>query len=101
VITIPGAALVAIQAYALVNLLPRRQAMSEASTQPSIFRRLFERVFPKMPDFFALLTEQCQHVAHTTGLLVEFMETGDARSASDPPGRARSRPDQGPATCTR
>ena len=45
--------------------------------QPSIFRRLFERVFPKMPDFFALLTEQCQHVAHTTGLLVEFMETGD------------------------
>lgn len=46
--------------------------------RPSIFRRLFERVFPKMPDFFTLLTEQCQHVAHTTGLLVEFMETGDA-----------------------
>jgi uncharacterized protein Yka (UPF0111/DUF47 family) len=44
----------------------------------SIFRRLFERVFPKMPDFFALLTEQCQHVALTTGRLVEFMETGDA-----------------------
>lgn len=50
--------------------------MSEDS-KPSIFRRLFERVFPKMPDFFALLTEQCQHVAHTAGLLVEFMETGD------------------------
>ena len=33
--------------------------MSE-DTPPSIFRRLFERVFPKMPDFFALLTEQCQ-----------------------------------------
>jgi len=29
--------------------------MSE-DTPPSIFRRLFERVFPKMPDFFALLT---------------------------------------------
>lgn len=51
--------------------------MSE-DTQPSIFRRLFERVFPKMPDFFALLTEQCQHVAQTTGRLVEFMETGDS-----------------------
>jgi hypothetical protein len=50
--------------------------MSEDS-KPSIFRRLFERVFPKMPDFFSLLTEQCQHVAHTAGLLVEFMETGD------------------------
>ena len=45
--------------------------------QPSIFRRLFERVFPKMPDFFSLLTEQCEHVAHTTGLLVEYMESGD------------------------
>ncbi len=43
----------------------------------SIFRRLFERIFPKMPDFFGLLTEQCQQVAHTTGLLVEFMESGD------------------------
>ena len=45
--------------------------------QPSIFRRLFERVFPKMPDFFALLAEQCQYVARTAGLLVEYMETGD------------------------
>jgi len=45
--------------------------------RPSIFTRLFERVFPKMPDFFGLLTEQCQNVAQTTGRLVEFMETGD------------------------
>lgn len=50
--------------------------MSE-DNRPPIFRRLFERVFPKMPDFFTLLTEQCQHVAHTAGLLVEFMESGD------------------------
>ena len=46
--------------------------------QASIFRRLFDRVFPKMPDFFGMLTNQCNHVAHTTGLLVEFMETGNA-----------------------
>lgn len=51
--------------------------MSEPSEPRSIFRRLFERVFPKMPDFFALLTEQCRQVTHSTGLLVEFMETGD------------------------
>jgi hypothetical protein len=44
---------------------------------PSSFRRLFNRVFPKMPDFFTLLTEQCGHVAHTAGLLVEYMESND------------------------
>ena len=54
--------------------------MSEDNASPSIFRRLFERVFPKMPDFFTMLTEQCQHVAHTTGLLVEYMETGESRT---------------------
>lgn len=51
--------------------------MSEPSEPRSIFRRLFDRVFPKMPDFFTLLTEQCRQVTHSTGLLVEFMETGD------------------------
>ncbi len=51
--------------------------MSDIRPQGSIFQRLFERVFPKMPDFFALLTEQCQQVTHSTGLLVQFMETGD------------------------
>ena len=50
--------------------------MSEVA-RPSVFRRLFDRVFPKMPDFFAMLTDQCQHVAQTAALLVEFMETGD------------------------
>ena len=49
--------------------------MSEESK--SVFRKLFERVFPKMPDFFALLAEQCVQVAHTVGLLVEFLETAD------------------------
>ncbi|AXS79125.1 DUF47 domain-containing protein [Dechloromonas sp. HYN0024] len=50
--------------------------MSEEA-RPSVFRRLFDRVFPKMPDFYAMLTDQCQHVAQTASLLVEFMETGD------------------------
>ena len=51
--------------------------MSDDAPTPSVFRRLFDRVFPKMPDFFTLLTEQCQQVARTAGLLVEFMESGD------------------------
>ncbi len=51
--------------------------MSDDAPTPSVFRRLFDRVFPKMPDFFTLLTDQCQQVARTAGLLVEFMESGD------------------------
>lgn len=43
---------------------------------PSIFQRLRDRLFPKMPDFFAMLAEQSQQVARTTGLLVDFMESG-------------------------
>lgn len=52
--------------------------MSSESPAPSAFRRVLARFFPKTPDFFALLAEQCVHVAHSTGRLVEFMETGDA-----------------------
>ncbi|MBU3696728.1 DUF47 domain-containing protein [Dechloromonas sp.] len=51
--------------------------MSDDAPSRSVFRRLFDRVFPKMPDFFTLLTDQCQQVARTAGLLVEFMESGD------------------------
>ena len=47
----------------------------------SVFRRLFDRVFPKTSDFMALLAEQAAHVAHTTRSLVEFMESGDAELA--------------------
>ena len=51
--------------------------MNDSAPSPSLWRRIFERVFPRMPDFFSLLTEQCQQVAHTATLLVEFMETGN------------------------
>jgi uncharacterized protein Yka (UPF0111/DUF47 family) len=50
--------------------------MSE-EIKPSILRRVLDRIFPKMPDFFTLLSEQCEHVSHSAGLLVEFMESGD------------------------
>lgn len=48
-----------------------------APADHSVFRKLFNRVFPKMGDFFGALSNQCNKVAQTTGLLVEFMETGD------------------------
>lgn len=43
----------------------------------SIFSAFFGRVFPKSPDFFKLLTEQCQLVGLSVDDLVEFMKTGD------------------------
>ncbi|MDO8351341.1 MAG: DUF47 family protein [Gallionella sp.] len=38
---------------------------------------ILDRVFPKMPDFFHMLTEQNIQVAHTVNLLVDYMEKGD------------------------
>ncbi|MBL8399360.1 MAG: DUF47 family protein [Candidatus Accumulibacter sp.] len=42
-----------------------------------IFRRLYERVFPTVADFFGMLAEQSANAAETTRLLVEYMETCD------------------------
>jgi hypothetical protein len=44
----------------------------------SLLARIVERVFPKSPNFFAMLHEQSRQVVHTVSLLVRFMETGDA-----------------------
>ncbi len=53
--------------------------MSSAdSNHQSLLARLFERFFPKMPDFFVMLHEQSAQVEHTVGLLVRYMETADA-----------------------
>jgi len=42
-----------------------------------IFRRLYERVFPTVPDFFGMRGKQSANAAEPPRLLVEFMETGD------------------------
>ncbi len=47
-------------------------------SENSLLARLFERFFPKTPDFFTLLHEQSRQVVHTVGLLVRFMASGDA-----------------------
>lgn len=49
--------------------------MTEASK--TMLAIILDRVFPKMPDFFHMLTEQNIKVAHTVNLLVEYMEHGD------------------------
>ncbi|MBU1424340.1 MAG: DUF47 family protein [Gammaproteobacteria bacterium] len=43
----------------------------------TLLARILDRVFPKVPDFFHMLTEQTIKVAHTVNLLVEFMEQND------------------------
>jgi uncharacterized protein Yka (UPF0111/DUF47 family) len=40
----------------------------------TLLARILDRVFPKVPDFFHMLTEQNLKVAHTIDLLVEYME---------------------------
>jgi hypothetical protein len=40
-----------------------------------------DRIFPKMPDFFGMITEQTVKVAHTVDLLVAYMEEGDPKVA--------------------
>jgi uncharacterized protein Yka (UPF0111/DUF47 family) len=48
--------------------------MSDTDIAASTFtRRLMQRVFPKVPDFFSLLAEQSAHVNMAAGLLVDYM----------------------------
>jgi hypothetical protein len=53
--------------------------MPEASK--TMLARILDRVFPKVPDFFHMLTEQTIMVAKTVDLLVEYMEHGDPEIA--------------------
>lgn len=53
--------------------------MHEASK--TLLARILDRVFPKVPDFFHMLTEQTIMVAKTVNLLVEYMEHGDPKIA--------------------
>ena len=48
---------------------------------PSLKRRIMDRVFPKVPDFFALLAEQSAHVNFAASLLVEYMGSDSAQAS--------------------
>jgi uncharacterized protein Yka (UPF0111/DUF47 family) len=43
----------------------------------SVLTRLVDRVFPRMPDFYSLLSEQCDLVVEAMEVFVQFMENGD------------------------
>ena len=44
------------------------------SERPSVLKRLSERVFPRMPDFYVLLNEQCDLAVRAMETFVGFME---------------------------
>lgn len=46
----------------------------------SLLVAIFDHFFPKSANFFQMLFEQSQQVAHTVNLLVQFMETADAET---------------------
>jgi uncharacterized protein Yka (UPF0111/DUF47 family) len=47
------------------------------STSNSAVARIVDRVFPRMPDFYGLISAQCDLVCEAMDVFVHYMETGD------------------------
>ena len=48
-----------------------------SSSSNSVVTRLVDRVFPRMPDFYGLISAQCDQVCRSMDVFVRFMESGD------------------------
>lgn len=48
-----------------------------SASKDSVVTRLVDRVFPRMPDFYSLLNEQCDLAVEAMDVFVQFMEKGD------------------------
>lgn len=44
----------------------------------SVVTKLVDRVFPRMPDFYGLISAQSEQLCRSMDVYVKFMETGDA-----------------------
>lgn len=53
--------------------------MTDASG--NVVTKLIDRVFPRMPDFYGLMNEQCDLMVSAMDELVNFMRTGDPKTA--------------------
>lgn len=53
--------------------------MNEA--RKSLGRRLIDRVFPRMPDFYSLINEQCELACETMLVFTAYLEKGDEKIA--------------------
>ncbi|MDH3667173.1 MAG: DUF47 family protein [Paracoccaceae bacterium] len=54
-----------------------------SSKESTVVNKLIDRVFPRMPDFYALIDEQCDMMMKTMDAFVEFMETGDMEKGQE------------------
>lgn len=45
--------------------------------QTTVIVRVIDRIFPRMPNFYGLINDQCDMVMITMNEFVDFMETGD------------------------
>lgn len=52
------------------------------ATLPAPLKKMIERIIPPMPDFFALINEQCELCVQTMSVFVTYMESGD-RAVAD------------------
>lgn len=52
-----------------------------SAAKDSLLTRLVDRVFPRMPDFYSLLNEQCDLAVEAMEVFVQFMENGDKAMA--------------------
>ncbi len=48
----------------------------------SVVTKLVDRVFPRMPDFYGLITRQCDLTVKSMDVFVTFMETGNMEVAN-------------------
>jgi uncharacterized protein Yka (UPF0111/DUF47 family) len=48
-----------------------------SGSNSSAVTKLVQRVFPKMPDFFGLLNDQCDNAVEALTVFEQFMKTGD------------------------
>jgi hypothetical protein len=47
----------------------------------SLFKRLVDRVFPRMPDFFSLIDEQCDLALESMQIFVAYLQSADPELA--------------------
>ena len=50
-------------------------------TSKSLIQRLIDRVFPRMPDFYGLINEQCDLAVESMQVFTAFLESGDPEIA--------------------
>jgi len=48
-----------------------------SASKDSVVTRLVDRVFPRMPDFYSLLNDQCDLVVEGMEVFIRFMENGE------------------------